>query len=119
MPGPTSPTSSPSTRTHASLTRCISPRMRSGRTLAETAGKIIGGAHKCINNAGLSPGMTSIANDLQLRLRPDLVQGKRIIQRTNHVVTAMHNNAGNTGQLVRIRQQLLVVHEDFIDEVMR
>ena len=57
--------------------------------------------------------------DHQLRLRPSLVQVPGVLRGADDVVAAVHDDAGNAVQAVRVAQQLVVdVEEAAVDEIV-
>src|SRR5690606_11367130 len=78
-----------------------------------------GRAHQRVHVLGLERRVARGRGDLQLRLRPRLVQVPRVLQRADHVVAAVHDHAGDVGDAVRVAQQLVLdLEESAVDEVV-
>lgn len=60
--------------------------------------------------------MPGVADDLQFAVRPGLVQGPGIVQRTDGVVAAMHDHARQMGDAVHVLEQLVGPEEALVDE---
>ena len=63
--------------------------------------------------------MPCIRHDHQFRLRPGAVQGPGTAHRADHVIAALHDDAGNVADARHVAQQLVVdLEEAAIDEVV-
>jgi len=72
-----------------------------------------------VHDAGLGHGVTGIGDDAQGRFRPSAGEIVGDLDRRHHVVTAMHDHAGDVPQPMRVGNQLIVgMEEAAIDEVV-
>ena len=62
--------------------------------------------------------MTCIVDKLEFRFWPRLVQFPGSLDRTDHVVSALHDYAGYSLELAGISEQLLVFEKALVHEVM-
>ena len=59
-----------------------------------------------------------VGDDVQLGARPGRVQFPRARDRADHVVTALHDDAGDVLELHRVFEQLVRPQEAVVDEVV-
>jgi len=83
------------------------------------SGETIRRFHQCIHVFDLEGRVPRGGIDGQLTPRPGLVQFPGVLERTDHVVSALHDHAGNVFDAMCVAQELaLDLEEAAVDEVM-
>src|SRR5689334_7643750 len=81
--------------------------------------KTVGGPDECIADARFGDRVAGVGNDLEFRLRPGFVQVPRIQERTNDVVTSMHDHRRNVTYAIDVLDQIVISFEEaVVDEVV-
>src|SRR3546814_14621849 len=72
------------------------------------SGKAVRRPHQRVDVFRFERRVTRCRGDRQFRLRPGLVQVPGVLDRADHVVTAVDDDAGDVGDLAGVAQQLVV-----------
>src|SRR5919201_2118415 len=62
--------------------------------------------------------MTCALNQMECGIRPCFVQSVSILDRTGHVVAAVHDYARNAMEAMSIPKQLAILHPAIMDEIV-
>ena len=88
--------------------------MQSRQTIREC----VRGADQCIDDAGFAGGVAGVRDDAQFGLWPSGMQRVRLVDRTDHVVTALHDHARYAGQTLRVTHDLVGFEKTVVHEIV-